>query len=65
MEEAMRKGDFAGWMVGFVDVDPALLDDTVERENITLPRHVLLRLDAKARAVGETRSSYIARMAVG
>jgi len=65
VEEAMRKGDFAGWMLGFVNVDPALLDDTVERVNITLPKRVLLRLDAKARAVGETRSSYIARMAVG
>ncbi len=65
VEDAMRKGDFAGWMVGFVNVDPALLDDSVERVNITLPKRVLLRLDAKARAVGETRSSYIARMAVG
>ena len=65
VEDAMRKGDFAGWMVGFVNVDPALLDDSVERVNITLPKRVLLRLDAKARAAGETRSSYIARMAVG
>ena len=65
VEDAMRKGDFAGWMVGFVNVDPALLDDSVERVNITLPKRVLLRLDAKARAVGETRSSYNARMAVG
>ena len=65
VEDAMRKGDFAGWMVGFVNVDPALLDNSVERVNITLPKRVLLRLDAKARAVGETRSSYIARMAAG
>ena len=39
-------------------------DDTIERVNITLPRRVLKRLDAKASAVGESRSSYIARMAV-
>ena len=65
VEDAMRKGDFGGWMVGFVNVDPALLDNIIERVNITLPKRVLLRLDAKARAVGESRSSYIARMAVG
>lgn len=56
---------FKGWIVGFVNVDPAVLDDTIERVNITLPRRVLARLDAKARAVGETRSSYIAQMAIG
>jgi predicted RNase H-like HicB family nuclease len=57
--------EYEGWLLGVVEVDPALLDDTVERVNITLPRRVLLRLDAKARAAGESRSSYIARMAVG
>ena len=56
---------YAGWIVGFVNVEPALLDDTVERINITLPRRVLARLDAKAREAGESRSSYIAHMAVG
>lgn len=54
-----------GWALAFIDVDPALLDDTIERVNITLPRRVLKRLDAKASAVGESRSAYIARMAVG
>ena len=56
---------YEGWIVAFVHVDPALLDDTVERINITLPRRVLARLDAKAREAGESRSSYIAHMAVG
>ncbi|MGY0558037.1 MULTISPECIES: type II toxin-antitoxin system HicB family antitoxin [unclassified Lysobacter] len=32
-----------------------LLDDTVERVNITLPRCVLKRLDANAKQLGETR----------
>lgn len=54
---------YPGWIVGVVTVDPALLDDTIERVNITLPRRVLLRLDAKARSAGESRSSYIAHMA--
>lgn len=56
---------FAGWVVGLVTVDPAQLDDTIERVNITLPRRVLRRLDNKAKEAGETRSGYIARMAIG
>lgn len=54
--------DFAGWILGVITLDPALLDDTTERVNITLPRRVLKRLDAMARAVGESRSGFIAGM---
>ena len=56
--------EFAGWLWALVKVDPAMLDDTVERVNISLPRRVLRRLDARARTAGETRSGFIARMAV-
>ena len=56
---------YPGWIVAFVNVDPALLDDTVARVNITLPKRVLARIDAKAREAGESRSSFIAQMAVG
>ena len=44
------------------DFDPALLDDTIERVNITLPRRVLRRLDALAKAAGESRSGFIAHL---
>ena len=54
--------DYAGWTFGVVTNDPALLDDTTERINISLPRRVLKRLDAMAHAAGETRSGFIARM---
>jgi predicted RNase H-like HicB family nuclease len=54
--------EFAGWSFGVITVDPALLDDTIERVNITLPRRVLQRLDAMARAAGESRSGYIAHL---
>jgi len=54
--------DYAGWVFGIVTVDPASLDDRIERVNITLPRRVLHRLDARAKAAGETRSGYIARL---
>jgi predicted RNase H-like HicB family nuclease len=62
LEAVHTNPDFAGWTFGVVTIDPALLDDTVERVNITLPRRVLKRLDAIARAAGATRSGFIARM---
>jgi metal-responsive CopG/Arc/MetJ family transcriptional regulator len=46
------------------NVDPAVPGNTLERVNISLPRRVLHRLDALARANGETRSGFIARMAL-
>jgi predicted RNase H-like HicB family nuclease len=57
--------DYAGWIFAVVTIDPAVLDDTVDRVNITLPRRVLSRLDALAKAKGETRSGYIAQMTMG
>ena len=45
-------------------IDPAMLDKTLERVNISLPRRVLHRLDARARRAGETRSGINARMAI-
>lgn len=54
--------DYAGWTFAVITVDPGLLDDTIERVNITLPRRVLKRLDALARAAGESRSGYIAQL---
>jgi hypothetical protein len=59
------KREFAGWILSLVTIDPAALDDTVERVNITLPRRVLRRLDDQARAAGETRSGYVAKLAIG
>ena len=60
-----RSKQYRGWILASISIDPAVLDDTVERVNITLPRRVLARIDAKAKEVGETRSGYIARMSVG
>ena len=54
--------DYTGWIFAVVTIDPAVLDDTVDRVNITLPRRVLSRLDALAKAKGETRSGYIAQL---
>jgi predicted RNase H-like HicB family nuclease len=61
--DTLRELDaYKGWIFGFITVDPALMDDSVERVNITLPRRVLSRLDAAADAVGDSRSGFIARM---
>ena len=51
--EALRtaQAEFDGWhsvLWALVKIDPAMLDNTVERVNISLPRRVLHRLDARA-----------------
>lgn len=65
LEAIQANPDYNGWTYGVISVDPALLDDRVERVNITLPRRVLKRLDAMARAAGETRSGFVAQLTVG
>ena len=57
--------EFEGWIFAIVAIDPALLDDTIERVNITLPRRVLKRLDALADAAGSSRSGYVAQLTLG
>src|SRR5271165_6167077 len=64
MVEHYANPEFAGWTWAVLQIDPARLDDTVERVNITLPRRILSRLDGEARAAGETRSGYIAKPTV-
>jgi predicted RNase H-like HicB family nuclease len=56
--------ELKSWIWAVASVDPAVLDNALERVNISLPRRVLHRLDALARATGETRSGFIARMAL-
>jgi len=59
-----RKREFKGWVWAVAQVDPARFDDTIDRVNITLPRRVLAKIDAAAQAAGESRSGYIARLAL-
>lgn len=59
--EAVRHDPrYAGWILGVVELDPALFEDTIERVNITLPKRVLKRLDAMAAAEGHSRGAFIA-----
>lgn len=62
--ELQKNQDFKNWIWAIVEIDPALLSDEIERVNITLPKRVLARLDAKAKSAGESRSGYIAQMAL-
>ncbi|MFC3338221.1 type II toxin-antitoxin system HicB family antitoxin [Paracandidimonas soli] len=60
--ELQKSGEYDGWIWAIAEVDPALVDDTIERINITLPRRILALLDRRAKSAGESRSGYIAHM---
>ncbi len=64
IEQYRNKRGFKDRVWALVDVDLSQLEDVTERINITLPRRVLNKLDAAARAAGETRSGYIAHLAL-
>jgi predicted RNase H-like HicB family nuclease len=59
-----KKKEFKGYIWAIAEIDPALLSDDIERVNISLPKRVLARLDAKAKSAGENRSAFIAHMTI-
>jgi predicted RNase H-like HicB family nuclease len=59
-----KKKEFKGMIWAIAEIDPALLSNEIERVNISLPKRVLARLDAKAKSAGENRSGFIAQMAI-
>ncbi|MBV6475667.1 MAG: type II toxin-antitoxin system HicB family antitoxin [Rhodocyclaceae bacterium] len=62
--EHQKKKEFKGWVWAVVAVDLAQLSDKAERVNITLPARVLRRIDAAAKEAGESRSGFIAHLAL-
>lgn len=64
LRELQKRKEFKGWTWAIVEIDPALLSDDIERINITLPKRVLARLDAKAKKAGKNRSAFIAHLAL-
>jgi len=56
--------EYKGWVWAIVTIDLAELSDKVERINITLPSRVLRRIDAAAKEAGESRSGFIAKLAL-
>jgi len=59
-----KKKELKGLIWAIAEIDPALLSNEIERVNISLPKRVLARLDAKAKLAGENRSGFIAQMAI-
>ena len=64
LAEYQKKREFKGWIWAMIEINPASLSDKAERVNITLPARVLRRIDLAAKSSGETRSGYIARLAM-
>jgi len=64
LTEHQATPEFAGWIWAVVAVDLAQLSDKAERVNVTLPARVLRRIDAAAKAAGESRSGFIAHLAL-
>jgi predicted RNase H-like HicB family nuclease len=63
--EALRLNeDYADAVWALVDVDPAKFDMKPERVNISLPRFVLRKIDTFAGKHQETRSGFLARVAL-
>jgi predicted RNase H-like HicB family nuclease len=55
--------DYADGVWAVVDVDVSHFDGRAERINITVPRGILARIDAYARAHGATRSGFLVEAA--
>lgn len=55
---------YAGMIWALVSVDLASLSGKAKRLNISLPERVLRRIDSAAERSGETRSGFIARVAL-
>ena len=62
--EHSGKRCYSGRTWAVVQVDLAALSGKARRLNITLPERVVRRLDAAAAKRGETRSGFLARLAV-
>jgi len=62
--DLQKTGQYEGWIWALAQVNPLLMDDASERVNITLPRRVLALLDTRARQAGQSRSGYIAHLAL-
>lgn len=61
--EHRENPDYAEGIWAVVDVDTSRFDGRAEKVNITVPRRLLARIDAYARAHGETRSGFLVEAA--
>jgi len=63
LAEHQADPDFSGWIWAVVEVPVERYFGPAEKLNITLPRLLLAKIDAYARAHGETRSGFLAEAA--
>lgn len=64
LEDLHKRKEYAGAAWAFVDIDLSKFDTQPERVNISLPRFVLRKIDAFADRRKETRSGFLARVAL-
>lgn len=64
IDDLMSNPDYEGAIWAFVEVDLSKLDSRPERINISLPRFVLHKIDSYVEARHETRSGFLARVAL-
>lgn len=64
VESLRQNHDYADAIWAVVDIDPSKFDTKPERVNISMPRFVLNRIDAFAEKHRETRSGFLARVAL-
>jgi predicted RNase H-like HicB family nuclease len=64
VESHSANPDYAGMIWALVSVDLSSLSGKAKRLNISLPERVLRRIDSAAEKNGETRSGFIARIAL-
>ena len=62
LDDLPARTECSGGIFGFVEIAPSLLAKKSERINISIPSRLLHFLDEMAKAEGETRSGYIAKM---
>ncbi len=64
VDEHRKRKKFADGVWALVMVDLSRLESKAKRINVTLPERVLALIDKEARREGETRSGFLARVAL-
>ncbi len=64
VDEHRKRKEFANGVWALVLIDLSRLESKAKRINVTLPERVLALIDKEARREGETRSGFLARVAL-
>lgn len=61
IKEVKASKDYQGWLLSMVGVSPEVLDETIERINISIPRRVLFAIDRAAQTARMNRSAFLSQ----